>query len=190
VASAVEAREVAVRTLDYAVLGLLARRPGTGYEVAARLRQPVGYYWTESHGGIYPSLYRLVDAGLATVETRPGPGPHDKKIYSATATGVAELGVWAAQPPDDPPPRDELLLKVSSLWASDRSAAVAMLRAESERWEAQRQEYAGIVAELDERHPQVGDAQWCGLQTARRGVDFARGRRDWCRRMVSDLERE
>jgi len=45
-----------VRTLDYAVLGLVARAPSTGYEVAARMKRPVGYYWVESHGGIYPSL--------------------------------------------------------------------------------------------------------------------------------------
>ncbi|MGZ4610806.1 MAG: PadR family transcriptional regulator [Actinomycetes bacterium] len=176
-----------MRTLDYAVLGLLARRPGTGYEVSARLRQPVGFYWTESHGGVYPSLHRLMAAGLVTVQTRPGPGPHDKKVYSATARGVTELGAWAAQPPEDPPPRDELLLKVSSLWAADRAAALAMLRAERDRWEAQRREYADIVAGLEAAQPTVGDAQWFGLQTARRGVAFARGRRDWCRRLVADL---
>lgn len=176
-----------MRTLDYAVLGLVASRPATGYEVAARLRNPVGYYWTEGHGGVYPALRRLTDAGWVRAAHSQGPGPHDKKTYSATRQGLAALGDWAAQPPDDPPPRDELVLKVSSLWAARPAAATAMLHAEARRWEDQRATYADIVAGFGTDLPSVGTPRWFALQTARRGVGFARGRRDWCRALVRDL---
>jgi DNA-binding PadR family transcriptional regulator len=176
-----------LRTLDYAVLGLVARAPATGYEVAARLRNPVGYYWTESHGGVYPALGRLVDVGWVRVKAVPGPGPHDKKVYTATGAGRRALGAWAAEPPADPPPRDELVLKVSSIWASRPHDAVAMLTAEGDRWESQRREYAGIVARLRTLEPEPGTPTWCALQTAQRGRDFARGRRDWCRAVAGEL---
>jgi DNA-binding PadR family transcriptional regulator len=176
-----------LRTLDYAVLGLVAREPATGYDVTARLRNPVGYYWTESHGGVYPALGRLVDVGWVRVRSVPGPGPHDKKVYTVTASGRRALGAWASQPPSDPPPRDELVLKVSSIWASRPDDAVGMLTAEGDRWEAQRREYAGIVARLHAQGPAPGTPTWCALQTARRGRDFARGRRDWCRTVAAGL---
>jgi DNA-binding PadR family transcriptional regulator len=176
-----------MRSLDLAVLGLVARRPATGYEVAARMRNPVGYYWAESHGGIYPALRRVLEAGWVTVEAAPGPGPRDKRVYTATPAGVAALGTWAAEAPADPPVRDELVLKVSSLWAAQPAAAVAMLVAEADRWEKQRLEYAGIVAALADGDPEVGSAGWFGLQTARRGEQFARGRGDWCRGIARDL---
>lgn len=176
-----------LKTLDYAILGLVARAPSTGYEVSARLRNPVGYYWAESHGGVYPSLRLLVDAGWVTVRSVPGPGPHGKKVYSATRAGRRALGRWAASPPADAPPRDELVLKTSSLWAADRDAAVRMLEAEADRWEKARKEYAGIVREIGADEPEVGSARWCGLQTALRGAGFARGRRDWCRQVARQL---
>jgi hypothetical protein len=34
-----------VPTLGYALLGLLARRVGSGYDPARELRRPVGYFW-------------------------------------------------------------------------------------------------------------------------------------------------
>ena len=176
-----------MQTLDYAILGLVARAPSTGYDVSARLRNPVGYYWTESHGGVYPSLRRLVEAGWVSVRSAPGPGPHGKKIYSVTRTGRRALGRWAASPPADAPPRDELVLKTSSLWAADRRAAIRMLVAEGDRWEQARKEYAGIVREIRTTDPAVGSAGWFGLQTALRGVGFARGRRDWCRQVAGAL---
>lgn len=176
-----------MRTLDYAVLGLVARRPSTGYQVAARMKRPVGYYWVESHGGIYPSLRRLREAGWVAVEERPGPGPREKKVYTVTKAGRRALGEWAAQPPVDQPARDELVLKVSSLWAASQSEAVVMLESEARRWDAQRAEFASTVTALEAEDEPVGSASWFGLQTAVRGRDYARGRRDWCRRVARAL---
>ena len=62
-----------------------------------------------------------------------------------------------------------------------------MLVAEGDRWEKARKKYAGIVRELRATEPAVGSARWFGLQTALRGVGFARGRRDWCRQVAHSL---
>jgi DNA-binding PadR family transcriptional regulator len=176
-----------VRTLDFAVLGLVALRPSTGYDVAARMKRPVGYYWAEGHSGIYPALSRLASAGWVSVAAEPGPGPHGRKVYSVTAAGRRALGEWAVQPPQDAPARDELVLKVSSLWAARPAEAVRMLADESQRWEARRVEVARIVDALEAAGDPVGSEGWFGLQTALRGRDYARGRRDWCRRVARGL---
>ena len=176
-----------MRTLDFAVLGLVAREPSTGYQLAARMKWPVAYYWAEGHSGIYPSLRRLTDAGWVTVTAEAGPGPHGKKVYAVTPAGRQALGEWAVQPPVDPAARDELVLKVSALWAARPTAAIVMLAAEARRWEADRAELAGVVGRLEEAGDPVGSAGWFSLQTALRGRDYARGRRDWCRQIARGL---
>ncbi|GAA4211614.1 PadR family transcriptional regulator [Actinocatenispora rupis] len=120
-------------TLGYAVLGLLARRPHSGYEVAARMRTPIGYFWTASHAQIHGTLSKLVEAGLAAYTTEPGPGPYDKKMYTLTPAGRTELARWAASPPPAPQPRNEMLLRVYNGWLADPAAVVAMLDGEIAR---------------------------------------------------------
>ena len=36
-------------TLGYAILGLLAAKPRTGYDLARLMRAPIGYMWTAQH---------------------------------------------------------------------------------------------------------------------------------------------
>lgn len=43
-------------TLGYAILGLLAAQPQTGYDLARLMRTPIGYMWTARHSQIYPEL--------------------------------------------------------------------------------------------------------------------------------------
>jgi hypothetical protein len=62
-----------------------------------------------------------------------------------------------------------------------------MLDTEARRWEAQRAEQAAVVGRLEADGEPVGSAGWFTLQTALRGRDYARGRRDWCRRVARGL---
>ena len=51
-------------TLGYALLGLLARRALSGYDLAREMKRPVGYFWQARHSQIYPQLARLEALGL------------------------------------------------------------------------------------------------------------------------------
>ena len=61
--------------LGCALLGLLARSPPTGYDLAKRMERPVGYFWTANHSQIYPELSRLEEAGLVDHTVIEGAGP-------------------------------------------------------------------------------------------------------------------
>ncbi|PYI52519.1 PadR family transcriptional regulator [Paenibacillus flagellatus] len=50
----------------YALLGLLAFGPHSGYDVKRRIEQQLSHFWSESYGQIYPNLKKLVEEGLAT----------------------------------------------------------------------------------------------------------------------------
>ncbi len=123
-------------TLGYAILGLLADAPRTGYEIARRMDTPIGYYWTARHSQIYPELARLEADKLVRHEVVPGPGPRDTKRYTLTRAGRTTLRQWVASPLPPQPERSELLLRTRWLWlASPEQAAdfLRTVRAERER---------------------------------------------------------
>src|ERR1043165_4912310 len=60
----------------YALLGMLAREPLSGYDIARQLRTALGFVWQAPHSQIYPELARLEAHGLvphARVEQRERP---------------------------------------------------------------------------------------------------------------------
>jgi DNA-binding PadR family transcriptional regulator len=179
-------------TLGFAILGLLARQPCSGYQLAARLRAPVGYYWTARHSQIYPELERLRAAGLVSFEVAPGPGPRDKKVYAATGAGLAALREWVIRPPAPQTPRDELMLKVYAIWLADPTAAVAMVSGRAEAHARRLAEYEAIRARFHVRHcgdpPPVGDPDFGSYATLLLGISHERDHLDWCRWLVGCLE--
>src|ERR1700710_642665 len=123
-----------MRTLGYAVLGLLAERPHTGYDIARRMERPIGYFWTAQHSQIYPELARLEADGLVRHRVVDGPGPRDTKRYRITPAGRAALRAWVDAPVPAQPGRSELLLRVRSLWVvGPRPAAPPPPRAPAAR---------------------------------------------------------
>src|SRR6266536_1228811 len=53
------------------VLGLLALRPRSGYEIKQTIDKTTRFFWNASYGQIYPELRRLAAAGLVEGEAAP-----------------------------------------------------------------------------------------------------------------------
>src|SRR5690348_6743093 len=90
-------------TLGYALLGLLARRPLWGYDLARRMKVPIGYFWHASHSQIYPELAALEADGLVTHEIVQQRDRPDKKLYSITEAGREVLRRWVSEPASSSP---------------------------------------------------------------------------------------
>jgi DNA-binding PadR family transcriptional regulator len=84
--------------LGYALLSLLARGTKSGYDLAAGLKEPVGFFWHAHHSQIYPELARLEAAGLVTHTVVEQSDRPDKKVYSLTESGSATLTNWLESP--------------------------------------------------------------------------------------------
>lgn len=129
-------------TTSYAVLGMLAIRPWTGYELTQQMRRSLDYCWPKADSVLYEEPRRLVAAGLA----RATPDEQDgrkRTRYHITAAGRRALKQWLETPPADPRLEVEPLLRL--LYADhgsveDLRAAVATLR----RWADTR--YEGGIA--------------------------------------------
>ncbi|QHW31630.1 PadR family transcriptional regulator [Paenibacillus rhizovicinus] len=98
--------------LSYALLCMLARKPCSGYELTKLLQ----VFWQAQHSQIYPLLAKLEKAGYVTFELIGQTGKPDKKLYSITDAGVAELQQWIRdQPAAEKLERDEFLIKIYAI---------------------------------------------------------------------------
>ena len=175
---------MATSTLGFALLGLLARKPRTGYDLTQAMRQPIGYFWSASHSQVYPELAKLEAAGFVGHAVIDGPGPRDTKRYSITADGRRVLAEWAAQPAATATGRDEFLLKIYSLWLVDPARARELISAQRTAHQAQLEHYEQIAREVEsEQADKLGDPatpEFSSYATLRRGLSFERHARDWC----------
>ena len=79
------------------VLGLLAQRPMSGYDIRRLLGGLSWLVGSPSFGALYPGLHTLLADGLATVEAAPSEKGPLRKIYSITEAGREALQDWASQ---------------------------------------------------------------------------------------------
>jgi DNA-binding PadR family transcriptional regulator len=79
--------------LEFAILGLLHDTPMHGYELRKRLYDTLGTLRTFSYGSLYPTLRRLLRAGLIVEEGTEQDGEartwgkRAKRVYKLTAEG-------------------------------------------------------------------------------------------------------
>lgn len=96
-------------SLRHAVLGLLARRPSTGYELTRTFDRSLRTSWNARHSQIYPELAKLRAAGLVEVVAR---GARRSTTYGITAAGREELRRWLVEAPPDRSQRNESGLRL------------------------------------------------------------------------------
>jgi len=182
-----------VRTLGYAVLGLLSREELSGYDVKRWMERPLGYFWSARHSQIYPELARLEEDGFVTHRVVEQSGKPDKKVYRITTEGLEALKEWVVQAPAPRPVRDELTLKAYSVWLADREEAARLFREEGLVREEQLAHYEELRAWMEGEHGgEVGDpgSPWfASYATLRRGIGYEKEYAEWCRWMADSLGR-
>jgi DNA-binding PadR family transcriptional regulator len=92
-----------------AALGLLAREPGSGYDLLRHFEKSMANVWPATQSQLYGELNKLAEAGLIEVSDI---GPRGRKEYRITEAGRAELRRWIADPQNDPPYRSASQLRV------------------------------------------------------------------------------
>lgn len=124
------------------ILGVLAWRPRSGYEIKQLVDSSTRFFWAASYGQIYPELKRLAEAGLIE-GTDAAQGNRARTVHRLTPKGKRALRAWLEEPPEVFEMRDEGMLKVffSSSGKPGQPAEAARQRAaHSERIAAQLRE--------------------------------------------------
>ena len=99
-------------TTSHAILGLLAIKPWTTYELAQQMQRALGQFWPRAESKLYEEPE---EAGGAWARARPhrrwsasGPGPSTR----SRAKGRRALAAWVPTPGDGPIVEFEQLVKV------------------------------------------------------------------------------
>jgi DNA-binding PadR family transcriptional regulator len=167
--------------LRHALLGLLAERPMSGYELDQRFEASVGSTWTAGHSQIYPELNRLADEGLIEAGA---PGPRGRKTYAITPAGRDAVRVWLSETEPDPTVRDEAALRTYFLWLMEPSAARAHVERERD---AARETLNALRATAAARRPATPAerAQRIALEA---GLRSAQARAEWAQWALDRLD--
>ena len=86
--------------LTHAILVSLSEQSGSGYELARRFDRSIGYFWSATHQQIYRTLRVMEDDGWVNATPVVQQGRPDKKVYTVSDAGRAELARWIADPHD------------------------------------------------------------------------------------------
>lgn len=97
---------------NYAILGLLAIEPMSGYDIRKFVKEVLSNFWNESYGRIYPLLAELTQQGLATRRLQKQDGKPNRHVYQITSRGRTELQAWLRLPPQPLQIRNEASLKL------------------------------------------------------------------------------
>ena len=95
----------------YGLLGMLAVRSWTGYELTRQVHRSLRFIWPTSEGHLYREQKRLVTLGWAVVE-REQTGRRARNRYTITPAGREALARWLATPPEEPHLQIEGVLRI------------------------------------------------------------------------------
>lgn len=133
-------------TTSYAILGLLAVRPWSTYELAQQMRRNLHYFWPRAESNLYAEPKRLVEAGLATARSEPV-GQRPRTVYSITPKGRRALGRWLAKPASDSRLESETLVKLAFAGSGSKRDLLLSLERYREVAEIRREELRAIFHE-------------------------------------------
>ena len=96
---------------SYAVLGLLAIKPWSSYELTQQMDRSLGRVWPRAVSKLYEEPKKLAARGLARSSTERN-GRRTRTVYAITPEGRRALRDWLAEPGEGPALEFEQLLKV------------------------------------------------------------------------------
>jgi PadR family transcriptional regulator AphA len=111
---------------SYAILGLLAVKPWSAYELTKQVRRSLHFCWPRAETRLYQEPKNLLEHGLVRA-TATANGRRSRTEYAITAKGRKALRAWLGQP--SPPPRleSEALLRLFFAEHGTRESLLATL---------------------------------------------------------------
>lgn len=152
---------LSLTTTSYAVLGLLAIKPWSSYELTQQMDRSLGRIWPRAASKLYEEPKKLVAHGLARSSTERN-GRRARTVYAITDKGRQALAAWLQEPGAGPVLEFEQLVKVFFADSGTKADTLASLRAAQEWAQAQcaaslavGEQYAQGEGPFPQRIPQI-----------------------------------
>jgi DNA-binding PadR family transcriptional regulator len=160
--------------VTWVVLGLIAQKPCSGYDIKRNVDRSIRHFWAASYGQIYPELKRLEEAGWIAGDQAPR-GGRARRVYRITDTGSDALRAWFGGRETRIELRDESLLRLFFADTLPLEKALGQLA-------ARREGYRQMLDYLESLDDGTGpDTPFVDL-VYRWGLDYCRWGIEWCDR--------
>ncbi|MBD7911296.1 MULTISPECIES: PadR family transcriptional regulator [Clostridium] len=151
-----------MRTLKYAILGLINREPLTGYDITKEFNEGLVNFWYAKHSQIYPELKKLTDEGLISYKTIIQGEKLEKKLYTITEDGKKDLKTWLVKDePLEQTPKDIFRLKAYFCDEMDNETVLKQFFSQLDKRTEKLQnleEYINKLSDIDDiSSPKFGD---------------------------------
>lgn len=134
-------------TTSYVILGHLALRSWSTYELAQQMKRSTRHYWPRAESKIYEEPKKLVAHGLATA-TREYTGRRPRAVYTITDKGRNALRRWLDEPGQPPLVEFEGVVKVLFAEQGTKEQLLATLRSIGEDAQRTQEEHVALAADL------------------------------------------
>lgn len=176
----------------YAIMGILTTAPMSGYDIKKFTENSMKYFWNENYAWIYPTLKQLEKEGMVTSSQEKQDGRPERRSYSLTEIGLAELRRWVSEPSAfHEIERNDRLLK---LFFGDQAAPSVTL----EQLRLYREDRRNKLASLEEINQlaitasegrEVSLGRQYRLMVLSYGLHAVRSQLLWCEETIEQLEK-
>lgn len=111
---------------SYAILGLLAVKPWSAYELTKQVRRSLHFCWPRAETRLYQEPKNLLEHGLVRA-TATANGRRSRTEYAITAKGRKALRAWLGEPSAPPRLESEALLRLFFAEHGTKDALLATL---------------------------------------------------------------
>ncbi|WP_188190720.1 PadR family transcriptional regulator [Nonomuraea sp. SYSU D8015] len=177
--------------LRHAVLAALLDGEYSGYQLTKIFDVGVSNFWYASPQQLYAELTRLEADGLVAGREVVQQGRPNKRVFTVTEAGMAELAAFAAAPPKPLLIRDDLAVRVHAVDRLDPAPVIAQLHERAEEAAAKLALFEKMLVRLrgdldEETFLRQGERVGPYL-TCLGGCRLEREVRDWCLRTARTL---
>jgi DNA-binding PadR family transcriptional regulator len=137
--------------------------PLTGYDLVRHFQGTVGYLWSAPQSQIYPELRRMEAEGLVEAKVAPRGRRAQKRIYSVTEAGMAELRRWATDFMPLPAQRDPIVLKAAFFDLAPLESVREQLRAHIAQFQWRMEQWQARQGAIRERRAELVEV-WLSRQ--------------------------
>lgn len=171
----------------HALLGLLALRPWTAYDLTAQMRRALRYAWPRTEANLYSEIKQLAGRGFATASEEES-GGRVRTRYEITDAGRQAVADWLRTEPGPVQVQFETLLRVFLADQGDKETLLAAIAA------TRRQTVEAIAEVIPVIEDYAGDAPPFPDRAHLNGLfiafmsDFIRLVMEWCETAEAEIE--
>jgi PadR family transcriptional regulator, regulatory protein AphA len=174
-------------TTSYAILGLLAIKPWSTYELAKHMQRDLRFVWPRAESNLYAEPKKLIAHGFASASSEPH-GRRRRTVYSITEAGKDALAAWIELPAAESRWESESIVKLLFANSGSPSRLLEHLSRFREharaRWTALEAIFRPYLAG-DEPFP---DRTHVNILAATLVLETARAEAEWADRAIQEVK--